>query len=136
MWLDRRSVIMLFSNAEGMITSTVPNRQKGSASKIQVPCLDVIKMYDKGMVGVNLIIQRAPAYHLDRKSIIRFYLCIYFDLIDVACASSYIVYNMKHPNDLTLLDFKIIVSTYLIRKCTSRCRVPPSGDKTGLKRKY
>ena len=76
MWLDRRSVIMLFSNAEGMTTSTVPNRQKRSASKIQVPCLDVIKMCDKGMVGVNLIIQRAPAYHLDRKSIIRFYLCI------------------------------------------------------------
>ena len=44
-WFDRRSVLMLFSNTEGMsTTSTVPRRQKGSASKIQVPCADVIKM--------------------------------------------------------------------------------------------
>ena len=30
--------------------------------------------------------------------------------MDVACDNSYIVYNMMHPNNLTLLDFKTIVS--------------------------
>ena len=34
--------------------------------------------------------------------------------MNVACANSYIVYNMIHPNDLTLLDFKTILPTYLI----------------------
>ena len=34
-WLDRRSVTILFSNVEGMATtSTVPRPQKGSASDI------------------------------------------------------------------------------------------------------
>ena len=33
----------------------VPRWQKRSASKIQVPCPDVIKMYKKGMAGVDLI---------------------------------------------------------------------------------
>ena len=135
-WLDMRSVTMVFSNVEGMAaTSTAPRRQNGSASKIQVPCPDVIKMYNKGMSGVDLTDQRAAAYHLDRKSTIRFYLRIFFDLMDVACASNYIVYNMMHPNDLTLLDFKTIFSTCLIERYTSRSREPPDG-KTGSKRKY
>ena len=73
-WLDRHSVTMLFSSVEGMTTtSTVPRRQKGSASKNQVSCPDLIKKYNKGIGGVDLIDQRAAAYHLDRKSTIRFY---------------------------------------------------------------
>ena len=49
-WFDRPSVLMLFSNIGGMsTTSTVLRRQKGSASKIQVACPDVIKMYNQGM---------------------------------------------------------------------------------------
>ena len=63
---DRHSIALHFSNVEGLATtSTVPRRQKGSVSKIQVPCSDVIKMYNKGMGGVHLIDQRAAAYHLD-----------------------------------------------------------------------
>ena len=135
-WLDRRSETILFSNVEGMATTfTVPRRQKGSASKIQVPCPDVTKMYNKGIGGVDLIDQRAAAYHLDRKSTIRFYLRIFINLVDEVCANSYIVYSMMHPNDLTLLDFKAIVSTYLTGRCTGRSRAPPDG-KTGSKRKY
>ena len=75
------------------------------------------------------------AYHLHRKSTIRFYLHIVFDLMGVACANNCIVYNMMHPNDFALLDFKIIVSTYLIGRYTSRSRAPPY-DKKGSKRKY
>lgn len=60
-WLDRCSVTMLFRHVEGRVTtSAVPRRHKGSASKIQVTYPDVIK---KG--GVDLIDQRAAAYHLD-----------------------------------------------------------------------
>ena len=76
-------------------------------------------MYNQGMGGVALIDQRTATYHLDRKSRVRFYLRIFFDLMDVACAYSFVVYNMLHPNDLTLLDFKIINSTYLIGRYTS-----------------
>ena len=55
--------------------------------------------------------------------------------MNIACANSCIVYNMIHPNDLILLDFKIIVLTYLIGRYTSRSRAPPDG-KTSCKRKY
>ena len=119
-----------FSNVKEMAaTSTVPHWKKGSASKIQVPCpnvikmndkgiggadliSDVIKIYKKGIDGVDLMDHSAAAYHLDRKLLSRFYLGILFDFIDVVCAKSYIVYNMIHPNDLKIIlkDFKIMVS--------------------------
>ena len=66
-WLDRRLVTMLFSDVEGMTTtSTIPHQQKRSASKIQVSCHDVIKMYNKGMSGVDLNDQRV-AFYLNQK---------------------------------------------------------------------
>ena len=69
---------ILFSNVEGKATtSTIPQQQKGSVSKLQVPWTDVMKMY-KGMSGVDLIDQRAAAYHFDQKSTIRLYLCVFF----------------------------------------------------------
>ena len=71
-------------------------------------------MYNKGTGDVDLIGQSSLAYHLDQKLTTRFYLLLFFNLVDVACAYSYIAYNMVHPNDFTLVDFKIIVSTYLI----------------------
>ena len=68
-------------------------------------------MYNKGTGDVDLIGQSALAYHLDQKVTTRFYLIIYFDLVDVTCGYSYIPYKMMHPNDFTLLDFKTIDST-------------------------
>ena len=33
-----------------------------------------------------------------------------FDLMDIACVNSYRIYNMKHPNQLSLLDYKTVVA--------------------------
>ena len=52
--------------------------------------------------------------------------------MNIACANSYIPHNLKHPNDLALLELKAIVSKYLIGRCTNRSRAP-SDDKTGSK---
>ena len=55
---------MLFSNIEGgATTSAVPHLQKRLASKTQVPFPDVIKMYNKGMGGDDVIDQMTAAYH-------------------------------------------------------------------------
>ena len=119
---------MLFSHIAGMLTtSTVLRRQKGSASKIQVPCSDVIKMYNQGMGWVDLFEQRTATYHLDHKSRVRFYLRICFNLMGVACAKSFVAYNMLHSNDLALLDFKAIIATYLNGRYISRSRALPDG---------
>ena len=60
---------MLFSNVKGMTSTLVVLwLQKESASKIQVPFSDVIKMYKQGMGGVDLVNQRTAAYNVDHKS--------------------------------------------------------------------
>ena len=53
--------------------------------------------------------QRTATYRLDQKSSVRYYLHIFFDLIDIACVNSYLIYNMKHPNKLSLLDYKMLL---------------------------
>ena len=58
-------------------TYTVPHWQKRLTSKMKVPCPDVIKMYYKGMGGVDVIDQGPPAFHLDQKSTHRFYLRVF-----------------------------------------------------------
>ena len=87
------------------------------------------------MGGVDLIIQRASAHHLDRKSTIRFYVLMFLYSMDIACANSFIFYNMTHLNDFTRLDFRTIVSTYLIGRYTSSSRLAPDG-RTSSKRKH
>ena len=87
--------------------------------------LKVIKLYNSGMGGVDLMNQRTAGYHLDRKSSVRFYLRIFFDLMDIVCVNSYLVYNMKYPNKLFLLDYKSVVTKNLIQYHQGRKRTVP-----------
>ena len=112
-WMDNWSVVVLFSNIEGMQTKSRVYQQS---------FLDflIIIFYNKGMGRVDLVDQRTAAYHPDRKPSIRFYLRIFFDLMDVAYINSYIAFSMLHTDDLTLLNFKIAVATHMIGPYTSR----------------
>ena len=67
------------------------------------------------MGGIDLMDQSTAAYCLDRKSSVRFYLRIFFDLMDIACVNSYLIYNMKHPNKFSSIDYKIVVAKTLIQ---------------------
>ena len=80
-------------------------------------------------------LERDATYHLDRKSTITINSRVFFYFMDVGCANTYIVYNIMHPNDLTLLDFKTIISIYLIRTYINWSRAPLD-SKRGSKRKY
>ena len=44
-----------------------------------------------------------------KNKLLDFIYAYFFDLMDVACANSYIVYNMIHLNVFILLNFKTIV---------------------------
>ena len=73
-WVDNWSVVMPFSNIEKMQTKSLPqHRVKGLLAKGSVSCSDVIKLYKKGIGGVDLVDQKTAAYYLDRKSSSRFY---------------------------------------------------------------
>ena len=48
--------------------------------------------------------------------------------MDVACTNSNIAYNMLHPDDLTLLNFKIAVATHMMGPYTGRKRAAPDNN--------
>ena len=114
--MDIWSVLLSSSAVEGMIDIlSVQKREKGSKSKPLVPFPKIVRLYNSGMIGADLMDQRTAAYRLDPKSYVRFYFRIFFDLMDVACINSYLIYNMRHPNKLSLLDYKIVVAKNLIQ---------------------
>ena len=124
--MDTRSVLLLSYAFEGMNDIlSVQRRQKRLKLRTQplnpflsseliichsflpfihssVPCPKVVKLYNSGMGEIDLMDQRTAAYRLDRKSSVRFYLRILFDLMGIACVNYYLIYNMKHPNKLTI----------------------------------
>ena len=69
--------------------------------------------------------QRTAPYRLDQKSSFRFYFHIFFNLMDITCVNSYLIYRMKHPNMLSLLDYKIVVAKNLIQNRQDRKRAVP-----------
>ena len=73
---------------------------------------------------VELILWTA-AYRLYQKPSVRFYFRIFFDLMDIAWVSSYLIYNVKHPNKLSLLDYKIVVAKNLIQYHQGQKRALP-----------
>jgi len=125
-WYDNKAVLLLGSSVDGIDgSSNVLRRMKGSATKTPVPCPYIIKLYNKGMGGVDLMDKKTAAYRLDRRSKFRFYLRMFFDLVDIALVNSHIVHT-KLGNKLTLLEFKIIVVQSLIGKFNNRQRAFPT----------
>ena len=49
----------------------------------------------------------------------------FFDLMDIACVNSYLIHNMKHSNQFSLLDYKIIVAKNLMQYHQGRKRTVP-----------
>ena len=86
--------------------------------KSSVPYSKVVKLCNSHMSGVDLMDQQ--------KSSVRFYFCLFFDLMNIACVNSYLIYNMKHPSKLSPW-YKIVVAKDLIqyhqdRKRQYQCR--------------
>ena len=125
-YMDNRSVLFLSSALEGLNDIlSVQRREKDSKTKSLILCSKTVKLCNSSIGGVDLMDQRTVTYRLDQKSSVRFYLRIFFDLMDIACVNSYLIYNMKHPKKLSLLDYKIVVAKNLIQYHTKRA-VPMS----------
>ena len=94
---------------------TLQHRTKGSVTKIIQNCPTVIKMCNTHTGGVDLLDQQFTACCVDCKSKLRFYFRIFFDLMDIACANVFIVFNVFYPEKkLKTLHCKIVVAKFCI----------------------
>ena len=106
---------------------TVSGRVKGQSAKIPVPYPEIIKDYNSGMSGVDLLDQKASAYKLDLKcSGGRYYLRLLFDLMDISVVNSHIVYKELNPKGMQLLDFKTVLAKSLVGTYNTRSRNTPA----------
>ena len=88
--------------------STVSRRVKGQSAKIPASCPEIIKDYNSAMGGVDLLDQQTAAYKLDRKSSSgRYYLRLFFDLMDISVVNSHIIYKELNPKGRNYLISKL-----------------------------
>ena len=122
-WIGNQAVTLIESNIGHLNQmSSVLRRHKGTSSKWAISYPILVKKYNQSMGGVDLCNQYTAAYHLDRRSNFRFYLSIFFDLMDVVMVDSFIIHDKLHPNALSFLDFKLVVSENLIGPFTTWTR--------------
>ena len=108
-WFDNRGVTMVGTCLEECDKiSTVSRKVKGQSAKIPVPCPEIIKDYNSAMGGVDLLDQQTAAYKLDRKSSSgRYYLRLFFDLMDISVVNSHIIYKELNPKGRNYLISKL-----------------------------
>ena len=90
-----------------------------NSKNVLVSCPNIIKFYYNGINGVHIMDQKLQV--INCKSKYRFYLSIFFDLMDVSHINSHIFY-IKLGNDILLLNFEIVVATALIGRYSNRNR--------------
>ena len=74
-WYGYKPVLLLATNVDGMNgLSNVMRRTKCSTIETPVSCPNIIKLYNNGMSGVDIMDQKTTAHRLDCKSKYCFYL--------------------------------------------------------------
>ena len=138
-WMDNKAVMLLSNFISPKEHIIVKRRKAGTADKIEVKCPEMVVRYNKYMGGVDLMDQLKTSYQCDRKSTKKFYLRLFFDVMDIAMNNACIVYNdlMKAENSeskpFTTLEFREDVATKLIGKYSSRQRnIPTTSKKTKI----
>lgn len=127
-WMDNKAVHLLstITSSEEMIT--VRRRQKGQKEKVSVPCPAMIRDYNNGMNGTDVMDQRTKPYSFDRRSPTKYYTRPFFDYLEMAVVNSFIIQEKLAETEWagdrpkTLLDFKRKIALSLIGSYTSRAR--------------
>lgn len=115
-----------------LLSGTVKRRQAGTAEKVNVTCPEVVMRYNKYMGGVDLMDQRKACYEGDRKAKVKYYLRLFFDMLDIAMNNSYVVYvklHETHPVEgplLSSLEYRQHIARGLINNFTCRQRSRPT----------
>ena len=92
-----------------------------NSNDVPVSCPNIMKFYNNGKDGVDVIDQKTAAYRLDRESKHRFYLSMFLDLMNNTHVNSHMVYR-KLRDDISLLKFKIFVGKPLIGRYSNSNR--------------
>ena len=91
-WMNIKGVVLLSTIDSCVPTVNVKRRVKGPKEKVTVPCPVIVKAYNQGMKGTDVVDQLKETYEIDRRYPRKFYLLLFFDLIDIGFVNAFIVY--------------------------------------------
>ncbi|KAF2880144.1 hypothetical protein ILUMI_26033 [Ignelater luminosus] len=107
-WKDERCISFLSNYHNPDELTNVNRRQKNGFLQV-IPCLSVVKDYNKFMSGVDKADMLKSLYEINRKSK-KWWHKIFFHFVDVSVANSYIIFkNRCRGPTLTLKEFRLSV---------------------------
>uniref|UniRef100_W5MSZ2 PiggyBac transposable element-derived protein domain-containing protein n=1 Tax=Lepisosteus oculatus TaxID=7918 RepID=W5MSZ2_LEPOC len=91
-WADSKTVTLVSTCASVMPVGEVKRFSKKKGKQISVPCPQIVAEYNHHMGGVDLADMMIALYHTPAKSH-RWYLCIFWQLIDIAVNNAWLLYR-------------------------------------------
>ena len=113
-WYDRKLVTVASTVYSTLPTDSVEHWSNKETSKIKIDRPFILKMYNKGMGGVDLADQYLATYRLEIKTVKWYKKMLYF-FIDLTISNAYACHKADYPDkSLDFLSFKIEVANSLM----------------------
>jgi len=120
-WQDTKPVHVVSTAFDPTVVCSV-NRTQKDGTTMAVSCPEVICQYTRRMGGVDRFDERRGRYSVSRRSR-KWWMRIFFFLVDCAIANSLVLYNAVHPtNPMIMLLFRQELFRSLVNNYTSRRR--------------
>lgn len=113
-WYDNKVVTLISSYVDSQPIETIKRFSKESRTKVDVPCPQVVKQYNKNMGGVDLADMLISLYRTPFKSR-RWYLGIFSQLIDMCINNAWIISKKDGTVKKSLKHFRYDIFEGLCR---------------------
>ena len=112
-WYDRKLVTVASTLYPANPTDNVERWNSSQNKKVTVERPYVVKMYNKGMGGVDLVDQYVASYKNDLKSM-KWYKKFFYFFLDLSIANAYACYKVEDENKLDFVSFKLEIAEQLL----------------------
>jgi len=120
-WQDSKPVHILSTAFDPTVVTNVKRTQKDGTTAL-VSCPEVVHQYTARMGGVDRFDERRGRYNVSKRSR-KWWMRIFYFLVDSAIANSLVLYNSVHPGSpMTMLMFRRDLFRCLTNNYTSRHR--------------
>lgn len=130
-WMDAKAVHMLTNFISPVQRRFVKRKEPKSEELVNVSCPEVVAMFNEHAGGVKLMEQRKTCYEIDRLAKIKYYLCLFFDLLDIGMNNAYLLYVKLHEAQrmegplLSSVEYRQHVAQELTKEIPRRQPISP-----------
>ena len=134
-WKDKRVVTLMSNFLNPYEMTTRRQKVKGSSGREIVGVPVMVRMYNYYMGGVDLADQLKEAYEIDIRAKYKYYLRLFFDMLDTSVCNSYIVFkdSVEGKANISSKEFRQSVVRGLLSSYSSRKRL--SSETVGTKKR-